>query len=616
MSWIRYWPPESQEYSNCLAEILRSTSALERYCIISRTYPPRPPTPPLPKRPTAGVQTLRVRTRQYDHIPRLCGAPSLEPDTDSESPVSHAPPVDQQPAPIQALPTELLTEILLLVAASEHPENADSPSQALRSTWMLVCRHWHDSILHTSPFWRQIDASPNLAYVALLLARSRDCTLDLRVLHAGLADPQALALVLPHAHRVRSLSARLSLGSQQFEILRPLFDAGMPALERIELMPVKDGAWRPRMEFDCVSLSATSAPRLRSLVVGDVVLPSPRAFWRGLRVLKLHSFRSYNTWSDGASVLDVLAGNPGLEELYVRYTLHPPATESGDSAHRHSTMRSVVRLPRLRVFSVHGEFSFISLFLPALELPHDIPSFDLRVQCLTDHASVVVPPRMRPILDRMTEVTVIRRPYDHMLTLSAPHDPWPQRARDMLSVTLWSPVGQTLRPVGLQNISHILPLVPVRSLVFRLGGCEASAETWRELFDVYPSLRELQLTMARAMPRDFTTILSGLEPFSLSDSSAGEEQAAVARCPNLMRLSIHTRFVGVRHSRDALEILADCVVARARCGAKLVVLDLHFSHQDEEPLKEEHREQFVRIRSAVELFTVKFGRSQGCRQCR
>ncbi|KAI0641529.1 hypothetical protein C8Q79DRAFT_1014450 [Trametes meyenii] len=464
------------------------------------SYPPQAPPPPQTKVISSRPQALKIRTRKRarSHV--------VSPDPTPPQ----LRPRQQHADAIHSLPPEILTEILLFSASLEYPFYKGFLPPALPLKFMLVCRRWHGLVLATAKFWRSIEMTPELDRISLLLERSGDCPLDVRICHPWAVDPEAVALLVPHAHRVRSVVARLSLYKGHFEMIRPLFDAGMPLLEQLELVPVDDTLRRrgtPAIDF---GLSSSTTPLLTSLVVGHVALPYAPRFWQTLRVLKVHTRPwEYLGEREGQRFLDVLAQNPLLEELYVWVSLGTPP----DGLPHEGRCLPTMQLPRLRVFSMNGTSASLSFLLPRIQIPPDIPSFDLRIACdAPSEAGHILPMHFRPILDRMTAVTLTQWSCEGKLTLASPHSPWPHTVRDTLTIGLSSSAA----PLYVQDMARVLSFVALRSLALRTfdGFPRQDAAAWADFLEAYPELYDLRLAARHQSLEGISTLVEALQPLS------------------------------------------------------------------------------------------------------
>ncbi|EIW52077.1 uncharacterized protein TRAVEDRAFT_54056 [Trametes versicolor FP-101664 SS1] len=547
---------------------------------------------------------------------------------------------------MQDLPPELLLRVFML--CQERPFRGDTPPIWDTGKLMLVCSRWRALILDTSMFWRHISATPNFAWLTLCLERSRGCTLDLEVLAPRYASREALALILPHAPRIRSIFAQLCVWEDQFEMLRPFFDAGMPALETLELTPIGTSGFSrtSRTRWNEHPLAAVPCPRW---LVADQTNPLSSTSWRSLRVLKLSDTlhtRHVCTCSI-PQLLRVLAHNISLEELSLHFYNHLFGASSRPAS-RDDTQslatRLMVSLHHLRALSVQGSFWFVSAITQHLVFPRNIAHVDIRVRSiLVGDASEedivrLLLPRFRPVLERMTEVVIAGDRHSHAL-LYSPRPRWRARraVHDPLFSFSWG------GPLGLET--HLRPLMsalssaPVRNLTLKVSigphgaptsgipEVMAAAAFWAAAFDALPLLERLVVIVRPpTYPQlrvDLVELLRALQPTAQTQAGLGEDEQcylALARCPLLTRVSIHGElgFGPGAESLEALEALADCMRLRGLAAAPVEELDLHlwYRQSDEPSLDEQHRAFLAQAGRCAGLFVCKLGRSAGCLGCR
>jgi len=142
-----------------------------------------------------------------------------------------------KPAPIGALPFEILSYVLdLSVSAtlSLHPRR--------RRELASVSRTWRDVILYSPTFWTNIDITPGRANMSLVkahTARSRQCLLDITIQSWQNSRPQLSALldvIIPHAHRWRTLDIRSNSHHCLQLVLDKFNDLKLPSLTRTSII--------------------------------------------------------------------------------------------------------------------------------------------------------------------------------------------------------------------------------------------------------------------------------------------------------------------------------------------------------------------------------------------
>lgn len=560
---------------------------------------------------------------------------------------------------IQVLPPELLLHIFALYV--ERPYREQGPPGCGIAKLMLVCSYWRALILDTSTFWNHISTLPSLCWLTLCLERSRNCTLDLDFLMNKRAL-SALELILSHTLRIRSITTDDHIpGAGEEWMLRVLFDAGMPLLERLELstnhglQPLASLLAPGGKSEAGVSSAASSQWPLVKAHISSIRAP----LWRGLRVLKLIDV-SHRHWRRDpctcaiSHFLHIIAHNSLLEELSLRLHDHflqaLPARASAGSGD--GAGPSPLLLGRLRSLFLQGSHSFVSGITRHLEFPRDIPNVELRVQhtpsddALTESAvSDLLLPRFRAVLERMTDVVLAGDSSLCQTRLYSPRPPWPPTCTGKHEERLFfswedgSVYGSSAATVEtqLRGLARAMATMPVRRLTLKVSlarlydaGDTAAASAlasafWATIFDAFSSIEQLcvlvQPVGTPELRLDVLELLRALRPATSGSGEDGEGCFAVVRCPLLTRLSIHGEFgQDAGESREALEALAEFLGARASGAARVEELDLHFWHRDrdelERPLSGTHRAFLSQARGSVESFKCKFGISAGCRSCR
>ncbi|OJT12125.1 hypothetical protein TRAPUB_11350 [Trametes pubescens] len=612
-------------------------------------YPPRAPAPP-EKLPAAhNTLSIKILTRSMSTF-----QPVLSSRLETGAYYKDKTTSSLEPRSIHVLPTELLIYIFTL--CEELPFRRDTPPIRAIGKLMLVCSQWRILILDTSTFWRHVSATPNFAWLTLCLERSRGCTLDLEVLAPRYANTDALALILPHARRIRSICAYLSVWRDQYEMLRPLFDVGMPCLEFLELTPIgtfqfprpiTPGSWNePRLSI---------SPCLRWLVAKQI--SSSGTSWRSLRQLKMSDTlqpRECCTCSI-SDLIRVISHNSSLEDIVLHFSRHlqyppPKWTRGGEDDLLSAATQALPRisLRRLQALSLQGSLWFVSTIAQHLDFPADIPNVNIRVRRkpMDDTSEQVVVrllmSRFRPVLERMTDM-VLAGDQESQARLYSPRPRWPARRAVHNSLLYFSLEDSEETPLEgapllipvearLRALVSAMSSVQVRSLAVHVsltrfgpaGVPEAAAamEFWAAVFDAVPSVEHLRVIVPpAAFPQlrvDLVELVRALTPAGLGEETL-RDHLALARCPLLTRLSIHGE-LGCGpgpESLNAVEALADCVRMRAGAGAPVDDLDLHFWHRkySAQALDEAHRALLAQASPFVGRLVCKFGVSAGCRSC-
>lgn len=344
---------------------------------------------------------------------------------------------------------------------------------------------------------------------SLSLDRSRGYTIDVRIFYSEVTGKErslpdeAIALALSQSDRIRSLQVNVLVGDF-VQHIRPFLLCALPALEKINFVPIRHDN---RDETVDVGLSRRGQPFLRSLVLKQGYLPTRTNVWRTLRVMKLYDFPV--TMSGPYSTRDffaVLKLNVSLEELCLWYYYRDDVNvNTGDGLEDHTPefRTAFVSLPRLRRFSIHSPYAFISDLLSHLNISEKIPYVDIRSSSTVEtfeHAySTPIPDHLRFLLERMSFGVSYRQPW------TTPHTRYtfcsPPDARtdvdlshEMTAIAFGHDDGDDARPdisFGLRCLITVLGWVPVRRLVLSLLSEPAEEDTYECVFDSFPSVEEL-----------------------------------------------------------------------------------------------------------------------------
>ncbi|KAH9829172.1 uncharacterized protein C8Q71DRAFT_912011 [Rhodofomes roseus] len=260
---------------------------------------------------------------------------------------------------VNALPTEILVEILKLASISDYCR----PRASARK--MDVCRHWRDVIKDTPVLWTEIRLFEGRKCLDLCLLRSKGAGLSISLPeHTDLAERLSqpagarvdfstiIPLLIPHHLRIKSINIYLREGPREIhtDSFWQLLDVSLPALVVLAL-GVEHGSslkWTPNHLPSLQSLSLTS------------VTPD----WTKLPFSQLTSLRlSYIRFPNGsrfASLLDLLEACVSLE--VVAYDGLRDRSTPHVATH-------IVPLPRMRSFHLTGTHAGISGLLARISLP-------------------------------------------------------------------------------------------------------------------------------------------------------------------------------------------------------------------------------------------------------
>ncbi len=496
------------------------------------------------------------------------------------------------------LPFEILVDIFAMVDALDSWGTLGVAHGRGVAKLMLVCRYWRDMAYATPEFWRRIDVVEPLDRVSLLLERSGGCTIDVRIFYPWIRKYQplcreAIALILPHAHRIRSLYINLHM--DHYPAVYELLERDMPALEYLDLVPIRD--LRSKGHYDrnyaTCSLSRLKYPRLRSLVSQRLHVPHPMGFWRTLRTLKMYDFpRTASSEYLMRDVIAVLRANDGLEELVLWWYSGTPTALPLNYQESRSTPqasgRQLFALRNLRLLSLHGTYPCVTELLDHLLIPEDIPYVDMRVNITSGYAAdihevaqmfgALIPAHLRFLQERMSNVSFTgpaRTTYYTCCTPPYTHAD-PERAPERTAIAFnqypGTPVPQSMS-LGVRCLVGVLGYATVRCLSLTGLPPHAEDDSYERMFDAFPSLEELEVSGTNLTIRP--ELFTALSPASRADG--GRE---VPRCPHLHVLVVHCARMSRRWTGpqvlELVEAIEECALARAETGVRLHKVVLHF----------------------------------------
>lgn len=262
---------------------------------------------------------------------------------------SHLEQVVRSQSPIYRIPEELLSSIFVAGVC-----NMGEEDPLLVATLMLVCRYWRDVAIDTPELWADICVSPHdsLEKAHRKLARSKSVLLDITINFTPRVDNSsgamesvihAMDLIRPALWRARSF--RLSVPNKpqaHAALLRCREEA--PYLESL-CIRVFHSMQEDHYSSPCLPLFKGHTPRLRSCSFTSFNFNWDRRVVSNLRVLQLGGYWNGSSPSVG-TLLDILRGCPGLEELALR-NMSDVDPETCVSLEHEFISTKVVKLPRL-----------------------------------------------------------------------------------------------------------------------------------------------------------------------------------------------------------------------------------------------------------------------------
>jgi hypothetical protein len=265
-------------------------------------------------------------------------------------------------APISSLPTEIITDIILLAGAKR---------DGFTLNWLKVahvCRQWRDIALNQPFFWSHIDFT-NLTLTGLveMLSRAKEAPLHIeaRVVSHGWDDARYSAFdkeLQAHVSHIRHLDINGSFGTCPLlwtTLQRTLVASPAPILEHLSLSnPFPCG-----MLFLPNNVFEGTTPSLSFLQLYNIEISWKSPLLRGLRYLKIYELNNDNKLSV-TDWLDALEEMPHLNELVLHTTSPLP-----DGFTFPSDIKRTTTLPALTHLDLSSAAWACALALAHLSLP-------------------------------------------------------------------------------------------------------------------------------------------------------------------------------------------------------------------------------------------------------
>lgn len=289
-----------------------------------------------------------------------------------------------------SLPLDPFLSIVEL-AISVESEFSFSPAYDVRALLAVnaVCRHWRWSALNSPSLWAYIPLHLPLGLVQTFLRRSGDVPLHVDMAYVGLlGHPEfgysprdegglrrregkfvpKLVILLPHSHRIRYLSLKLSVSALKSRRVYHELVAGpscrTPALEGLRFYNSTNYRVSPLKEAYVLNLERSIfkkfwSPVLRELHLDGVVLPHDF-----IPVMSLSRLSLALTGAGGVAtkyLRDVLNGGGCLVALSLNLWTLGADTGFGDG--------NPISLPQLRVLALNGSYDKCLLVRRMLSTP-------------------------------------------------------------------------------------------------------------------------------------------------------------------------------------------------------------------------------------------------------
>ena len=209
-----------------------------------------------------------------------------------------------------------------------------------------ISRYWRETILGCSLLWTSIDSRhPRLAIVCMERSNAAGLTVQLR---PNLTLDFIYNLQL-HMRRIKALDIKMP--PSDFKKLLPYLD---PHSIKLESMTLDLNSTYPLPSVSFPPLLSLDMSGLKVLKVQNISLIPP--FFRPTNLSKLSIVSSDGCLSN---LLDIIAANPHLEEIFIVSRVSSLGYPSGD----------IISLPRLRVLNVTLPWHAIRTLLRRVSLP-------------------------------------------------------------------------------------------------------------------------------------------------------------------------------------------------------------------------------------------------------
>ena len=250
-----------------------------------------------------------------------------------------------------------------------------------------VCRSWRDTLTSRSSLWTRLDFA-NVDKTRTYIQRSQSP--PLKLILGNVYDDDALDLVIPHIHRLKSLT----INAHGIPWVLHHFRRSTPLLEKLDINIVL----RYDASLDCALFNGDPSS-LRELRLHGVTTQLP---WKSLANLRVANLNTYLDTYEMTQILDFFESAPLLHTVFLRYSM---PNSSGPPPRRIVPLRHLkfftieTRQPHIILLrhihipagaSLISRFSFPGQESPPLDyLPGRSPNFSNLIHITTVHLSFV-----------------------------------------------------------------------------------------------------------------------------------------------------------------------------------------------------------------------------------
>ena len=288
-------------------------------------------------------------------------------------------------APTSLLPPEFLARVFHFLSLYEPLFSGKRDLDWMRATH--VCQIWRQVALGDLLLWTRISGVPtNSEFVSEILARAKGAPLDIDLIKLDdhFVDKRLTRKVLftfpPHLSHTRSLCLH-KLSKYHFDGLLGICSRDAPALERFELSVSFISSPINFRDLGWTTLFEGQAPRLRTLILSEVLIPWPpfpcgQLTWLQIYLGAEASIADVTSLGDLNQLVDLLVNSPQLEALILVSCLPSQLSQFPHD--------QTVHLPCLSRLILTGTCSHITNLLKILKIPS---TTKLQLSCTPENAS-------------------------------------------------------------------------------------------------------------------------------------------------------------------------------------------------------------------------------------
>ncbi|KAI0354555.1 hypothetical protein OH77DRAFT_1481963 [Trametes cingulata] len=491
--------------------------------------------------------------------------------------------------PINRLPVEILVEIFF------HVQEADRLPKWLHL--LSVCRYWF-VVASTAPkLWKnlRVQGTTNLLRTGLRRSKQAEINVEISPLY-GVSLSDALDILAPHVHRVRSLTLRASSPESTTAVGQFLESHTFPALRRFEGHLDRNNVEQTDLG---VTFPVERFPKLEGLEVSRMHIFSSTPAFAQLRKIRVNTCVGKNPELTTRMLVDAMCQLRNVEEIElfdthacdVGIAVVPPREEK-------------VVLSKLRRLTLVMDAPVVKAIISNLVVPATT-SISLAAPLMAetpegdaDSLQDLLPDDRSgfPILSQVVTAHVVSLPDRHSINGKTALTPGSAHASSTIQLSLDQYTMGMIddaawEAIGLDDFKDILRSAPLQNLTIECTfDCWVDAN-WPAVFSQYPKLAQLKITVHADNDGNTPSLdifFGALDPvarvnaFRVLAGSSAEDKVV---CPALE--SIVLSGLSAPNSR-AVQTIVDCLENRRMAlgkaaGPVLNTLSLESTgHQDVE----------------------------------